>query len=195
MEPSNLGEIAAAIAAIFTALGLLWRYLLSPFWKLTKRLRNNSQEMFRALPVLFALARRWPLEPSDGSLSGTIDSIEIKLAHTKYWIRALLDSLNLAAYEADTEGNCTWVSERWRQLTGLTSEEADKDGWINGVAERDRERVSKEWTESLEEERLFDLRYLMVDRAGNEHSVRGRGNVVKLDNGRIAGFIGICFEK
>ena len=147
------------------------------------------------MPVLFALARHWPLLPSDGSLSGVIDSIEVRLAHTKYWIRALLDALNLAAYEADTHGNCIWVSERWRQLTGLTSEEAAKDGWINGVAERDRERVSHEWDESLKEERLFDLRYFMVDRMGIEHSVRGRGNVVRFDDGRIAGFVGICFEK
>lgn len=195
MELSNLGEIAAAIAAIFTALGLLWRYLLSPLWKLTKRLRNNSQEMFRALPVLFALARRWPLEPSDGSLGGVIDSIEVRISHAKDWIRALLDALNLAAYEADINGNCVWVSDRWRQITGLTSDEAAKDGWINGVAEKDRQRVSKEWNESLEEERLFDLRYAMVNREGEEHIVRGRGNVVRLSCGKIAGFIGICFEK
>ena len=195
MELTNWGETAAAIAAIFTALGLLWRYLLSPLFRLTKRLKNNSQEIFHALPVLFALARHWPLLPSDGSLSGVIDSIESRQAYTKYWIRAILDSLNLAAYEADIYGNCIWVSERWRHLTGLTSEEAYKDGWINGVVERDRDRVSREWDECLEEERLFDLRYSMVDRNDNEHPVRGKGNVVRLNNGKIAGFIGICFEK
>lgn len=195
MELSNLGEIAATIAAIFTALGLLWRYLLSPLLKLTKRLKDNSQEIFRALPVLFALAHHWPLQPSYGSLSGVIDAIEVKIAHAKYWIRALLDALNLAAYEADVEGNCVWVSERWRQITGLTSEEASRDGWINGIAETDRERVEKEWNESLLEERLFDLRYSMVNRDGVTFPVRGRGNVVRLDSGKIAGFVGICFEK
>lgn len=195
MEISTLGEIAATIAAIFTALGLLWRYLLSPLLKLTKRLKDNSQEIFRALPVLFALAHHWPLLPSCGSLNGVIDTIEVKLARSKDWIRVLLDVLNLAAYSTDSKGNCIWVSERWRQITGLTSEEASGDGWINGIAEMDRGRVEKEWNESLLEERLFDLRYLMVNREGVTLPVRGRGNVVRLDSGKIAGFIGICFEK
>lgn len=195
MESTNIGEIAGTIAAVFTALGLLWRYLLSPLLKLTKRLKRNFQEMSKALPVLLDISRRWPLLPSGGSLNDEIHSLHRDFAHAKIWIRALLDLLNTIAYEADSKGHCTWVSERWREVSGLSLEDCLGEGWVNGIAEKDRKRVFEEWRLALAEERLFNIRFSMVNREDVETRVHSKGIAIRLNDGEIIGCIGINVEE
>lgn len=195
MESTNIGEIAGTIAAVFTALGLLGRYLLSPLLKLTKRLKRNFQEMSKALPVLLDISRRWPLLPSGGSLNDEIHSLHRDFAHAKIWIRALLDLLNTIAYEADSKGHCTWVSERWREVSGLSLEDCLGEGWVNGIAEKDRKRVFEEWRLALAEERLFNIRFSMVNREDVETRVHSKGIAIRLNDGEVIGCIGINVEE
>lgn len=195
MELTNIGEIAGTIAAVFTALGLLWRYLFFPFLKLTKRLKRNFQEMSKALPVLFDISRRWPLLPSGGSLNDKINSLQRDFAHARIWIRALLDLLNTIAYETDSKGHCTWVSERWREVSGLPLEDCLGDGWVNGIAEKDRKRVFEEWKLAAKEKRLFNIRFSMVDRKDVETRVQSKGIAIHLNSEEVIGYIGINVEE
>jgi PAS domain-containing protein len=191
MELNNLGEISATIAAVFTALGLLWRYLFSPLWKLTKKLRNNSKEIARALPVLLAIARVWPQPESYGSLVGVIEKLQFTALQNKAWIKVFLEAFRIASYETTETGHCTWVSERWTEITGLSLQDSLGDGWVSGVDDKDRDDVFKEWKSCVLEKRLYDKYYHTVGGI----LVHGRGLMVRNDQGEGVGYVGILLEK
>lgn len=194
MPINNLTEIIGLVVAVFGLLGLLARYVFIPLKKFTKKLRSNSREILDSLPVLFAMARQWPLLPEGGSLVEVIKELDERTIFKRFWIQSIVDGLNLPAFETNLNGEVVWVSLEWSKLTGLSPDQTYGEGWFSGIAEKDRDRTRREWRDCVEDRRLFDLKFHLEGRKGNTTPVRCRGHVVKSDEDFL-GFIGVMLKE
>lgn len=80
--------------------------------------------------------------------SGNVYAVasDVTLEQTKnFRLRAALDFAPFGVFLTDTSGQCVYTNRKWKDLTGLTEEEALGDGWINGIAEENREELLKLW--------------------------------------------------
>ena len=185
----QLGQIIGLLMGLFGLWALLWRYLGYPVAKLLKKLKANSEKIVNSLPILFDLSARWPLQ-SGQSLYDNLHTINIDIARQRVAYRLFLDHFGMAAFETDKSGECIWVSEKWRDLTGLTKEEANGTVWMAGVGESDREKVAEEWFRCIEMGRQFNLHYSIVKKDGNVTAVHGIGHTIKV-SGNVVGYFGL----
>ncbi|MEO0455936.1 MAG: EAL domain-containing protein [Cyanobacteria bacterium P01_A01_bin.114] len=93
-------------------------------------------------------------------------------------------------FRADAEGACTYVNERWCQITGLTPAAAAGDGWIQGLYPEDRDRIATEWAQAVQENRPFQLEYRFQCPDGNVTWVYGQSVAEKNQDGQIIGYVG-----
>ncbi|MFQ5507876.1 MAG: PAS domain-containing protein [Leptospirillia bacterium] len=73
--------------------------------------------------------------------------------------QTLADTVPVGVFRTDPDGGCIYVNDRWCEISGLTAEQAEGDGWTSSIHPDDRKRVWEEWEESLAEERPFSLEY------------------------------------
>ena len=86
----------------------------------------------------------------------------------------LLDVAPVGILHADPAGTCTWVNERWTELTGVAHEDACGRSWVDALHEDDRDPVLAQWLETVARglEFVCDVRLAAVDRAGTEATLR-----------------------
>lgn len=71
---------------------------------------------------------------------------DVTLEQTKnFRLTSALDYAPFGVFLTDTNGQCIYVNKKWKELTGLTDTDATGDGWVNGIAEEDRERLLGLW--------------------------------------------------
>ena len=61
------------------------------------------------------------------------------------WMRMVLKTAPVGVFRADSIGHCTYVNERWCELTGLRAAEAFGTGWTKAIHPEDRAAVVEEW--------------------------------------------------
>ncbi len=64
--------------------------------------------------------------------------------------QALAKVAPVGIFSTDTQGNCIYTNERWRELAGMSEAEAIGEGWARALHPEDRERVFAEWQQSVE---------------------------------------------
>lgn len=117
-------EIAAAVVAGIGAISVATRRILAA-------LRRNFEQT----------------QPNGGnSLRDCVTRIEKCVNEVRALNVGYLNLTGGGVFTADKEGQCTWVSREWSNLTGVTHEDALGGGWLAGVASEDQMRVQDEWT-------------------------------------------------
>ena len=133
------------------------------------------------------------LTPNHGSsIKDKIDKIDKKvdentkvtnlICHRQRWI---LDNRSEPIFESDANGNCTWVNEKYCQLTKHNISHFIGNGWKSMIHEDDRERVIQEWESAVEDKRSSTCTYRIVDADGNIYHI----SVISTIND-IYGYIG-----
>ena len=133
------------------------------------------------------------LTPNHGSsIKDKIDKIDKKvdentkvtnlICHRQRWI---LDNRSEPIFECDINGNCTWVNEKYCQLTKHNISHFIGNGWKSMIHEDDRERVIQEWESAVEDKRSSTCTYRIVDADGNIYHI----SVISTIND-IYGYIG-----
>lgn len=186
-----LTRVITLIIGAATVLGLLWRYLITPLLKLLKNLRINSDKISDAFPILFELSRLFPEASSPGSLKAFFDETLVN----KTWIRVLIEVFNIAAFETSADGSCTWTSDRWQELTGISLDDSLGDGWVTGIAPEDRDRVYKEWKSSVRDKRMFEIQYSIYNGSKDlRTTIRGNGLAVRDSEHNVIKYLGMLIE-
>lgn len=178
----DASQIVAVLGGAATAIGglvALWRFVLAPLLTFIKKLKNYSERMSDALPVLLDIYERFSL---GRSLPDAFD-------YLRTWKNVLLESRELLAFEADAKGHCNWVNHRWQTLTGLTYNDSLDDGWRVIIADSDRVKVTQAWERAVDEGSLFDATFDIVDQKGQLVHVRGRGEVVRTLDRKLIGYV------
>lgn len=74
-------------------------------------------------------------------------------------------------FETNGRGECLWSNSTYLRWTHTSLQQTLGYGWVNCIAESDRERIREAWDAAVEEKREFRGRYAMVDSVGNEFGV------------------------
>ena len=135
---------------------------------------------------------------SDGKIlyyDGTVQDIteQKRAAETLNKIQHLFETLALVSpvgiFRTDPEGNTTYVNPKYLELSGLSSEEAYGNGWLNAVHPEDRGKLSETWLNDLKSKNESSAEYRFVEPDGSIIWVIGKA-VPELIGNEVIGYIG-----
>jgi PAS domain S-box-containing protein len=89
----------------------------------------------------------------------------------------------------DSHGRCNYVNDRWREISGLTIDQAIGDGWQRVVHPDDLPHVVDRWTRLRLQENIFREEYRLCKPDGTFRWVMAEGVPVRSYSGRLLGFI------
>jgi PAS domain S-box-containing protein len=112
------------------------------------------------------------------------------LAESEARFRGLAAAAPVGIFLTDADGGCTYVNERWCEITGLAAAEAAGHGWTASLHPADRSRVREAWHAAVESDQPFHLRYRFMRSDGRETWVVGNAIVQRVSDGGGSGWIG-----
>ncbi len=115
---------------------------------------------------------------------------EIALQESEHRFRVLSQSAPVGIFLTDATGSCTYVNERWCELTQLTSAQAVGEGWRQAIHPGDRPRIFAKWSAAIREGREINPEFRFLRPDGLSVWVAGRATALKEPNGDISGFVG-----
>ncbi len=116
--------------------------------------------------------------------------IDRVLADKERHLSMLISTSPVGVFETDPDGKCTYVNERWSEITGLPFEAAKADGWVISLHPEDKEKVFAEWVAVVTEQRPFHMEYRFQHTDGNIFWVLGQSRDSRSVTGELLGYIG-----
>ncbi len=126
-------------------------------------------------------------------IAGPGPATEEALRRSEERYRALVQGGAQIIWVASPDGEMLEDSAEWRWITGQTVEEFLGNGWLDSIHPEDRERVERDWRESLRTGRIFDDRFRMRARGGAYRHYDVRAVPIERD-GKIAEWVGACTD-
>ncbi len=153
MDPITLkiAAYAGAGTAIITLLTLLWRYVVSPSWRLVRIAGENSKAIYEFLPALLAISARWPSASGQQSLAAEIDEFVLLSQLNQARLFAHLDSAKTPTYECGPDGRLIYANNALCALFELDHVDMMGYGWLDGIEPIDRISTKRLWEESIKD--------------------------------------------
>lgn len=98
-----------------------------------------------------------------------------------------------ATWLASGDGYC-WDIPDWCELTGLTPEQAEGDGWADALHPDDKAATLAEWADALAHPRPYSVIYRARFANGEFHWINARALPVFRSNGDVQNWVGLCFD-
>jgi PAS domain S-box-containing protein len=114
---------------------------------------------------------------------------EEDLQKSQHLFQTLSQVSPVGIFRTDTDGNTTYVNPKWSELSGLSSEEAFGEGWLNAVHPEDRGKLSESWVNNLKSGNESSAEYRFLRPDGSIIWVIGKA-VPELIGNEVAGYIG-----
>lgn len=102
---------------------------------------------------------------------------------------ALLAAAPVGIFRTDAAGLCTYVNDRYSQITGITPDTAIGQGWQQGIHPDDRGPITTEWQQSFKEDRPFRLEYRFQHPDNGVTWVYGQSAVERDTHGQVIGYV------
>ena len=112
------------------------------------------------------------------------------LQHSEQRQRMLARVSPVGIFRSDAQGNCVFTNERWRELAGLTEEQALGQGWSRALHPDDRERVFEEWCRAAESKTPFHSEYRFLHPDGRVSWLMGAAQPELDARGDVVGYVG-----
>ena len=93
-------------------------------------------------------------------------------------------------FRTDAAGRCTYVNDRWSQITGLTPEAAAGEGWRRALHPDDRDWIADEWARAVQENRSLQLEFRFQHPDRTVTWVYGQSVVERAADGQAIGYVG-----
>jgi PAS domain S-box-containing protein len=144
----------------------------------------------------------FPVQGEDGQHGGaglivmagsTGPATEEALRRSEERYRALVQGGAQIIWVATPDGEMLEDSAEWRWITGQSVEEFLGTGWLDSIHPEDRERVERDWRDSLRTGRIFDDRFRMRTRSGSYRHYDVRAVPIERDQ-KIAEWVGACTD-
>jgi PAS domain S-box-containing protein len=110
--------------------------------------------------------------------------------HSAHRFRQLAEAAPAGILLMDAEGGCEYANPCWQQITSLSIEQAQGDGWWNAVHPDDRERLGEAW-ERLARGEPLQLTYRYRRPGGETRTVQSRARPLRDERGQIVGYIAV----
>ncbi len=135
--------------------------------------------------------RTVPLE--DGRWMSLVRDVT-ETVHLERRFRLLAESLPMAVFESDAQGQTRWVNEQWQRLYGMPEPLALGSGWLQGVHPQDREGVRRAWYGSVGSGERYTHENRIVRPDGSVRSVRVDSIAVRRTDGQLLGRVGVVVD-
>lgn len=104
--------------------------------------------------------------------------------------KSLTEVSPVGIFYTDVNGYTTYVNPQWSLISGMPSEKALGNGWLDAVHEEDRDALSKGWTEAAHNLELSTAEYRFVRPDGSIKWVMGQAIPERDSENRIVGYVG-----
>jgi len=119
------------------------------------------------------------------------ERIEAELHRSEEQFRRLSQISPVGIFHADAQGSCTYVNERWCEITGLTIEESLGEGWMRALHPDDRENTLAMWQKAMSTRQSVHMEWRMSKPDGTVYWALGGATTEFDGQGNVLGFIGI----
>lgn len=106
---------------------------------------------------------------------------------------AVTGEMACATWLASGDGYC-WDIPDWCELTGLTAEQAEGDGWADALHPEDKDKTLAEWSATLADPRPYSVIYRARFADGEYHWINARALPILRANGDVQNWYGLCFD-
>jgi PAS domain S-box-containing protein len=206
-----LGLITTIVMGIITALWTIYTKQVKPridTWELnmlnlsdsTKEIKTVTEANSKDLKILSGqlskLENRFEKEThtnGGSSLKDDLKSIKNQLLLSTKTSESLLYLDPNPIFRTDSDGDFTLVNYKYLQIGGFTTQEdALGKGWLKAVHIDDRDRVEKEWEESIYAESIFETTYRCYNQlTGKVLMVSIRTTPVRDGNKEVISYVGV----
>jgi hypothetical protein len=177
------------LSSALTALVGIWKLLIVPLHGSYKNLSKIYTSLDTHLPKIIKISNE--LDPNGGnSIKDILTRIDKNTQGSISRIWTLLESTEFGYFETNRHGEYIRVNKAWLRLAKMDSEESKGNGWINGIAPEDRDRVFYEWELAVKQERAFSSIYTM----SSNIQVKADAHPIKTDSGEVLGWLGYLEE-
>jgi len=118
------------------------------------------------------------------------EKAEQELLQSKQSYQTLTEISPVGVFHTDADGLTTYVNPRWSQITGMSSQKALGNGWLEAVHPADRERLAAEWKEAAKEQRPSSSEYRFIRPDGSIVWVLGQAVPEKGIDDQVIGYVG-----
>ncbi len=117
--------------------------------------------------------------------------IQEELRHARERFNTLTKVATVGIFLASPDGSFLYVNDRWCDITGLSTEEALGDGFLETIHSHDKKRVHTEWKRAIESKDQFYSEYRIARKSdGMELWVLAQALPEVERNEIIAGYVG-----
>jgi PAS domain S-box-containing protein len=107
-------------------------------------------------------------------------------------LAALAQEAPVGIFLTDRAGQCLYVNPRWREMAGLTNEQALGQGWVQGLHPADRQKVADTWQQMVDAKGHWGLVYRFYDQALDRTTwVHGVATALNDAQERLLGYVGM----
>lgn len=110
------------------------------------------------------------------------------------WLTTLAAASPAGIYRTNPDGECTWVNDKWIEMTGCSFDDAMGHGWQRAIHPEDFDRLMAEWNGLPVAGGLFCSEYRYRRPDGTVRWVLGRASEERDNAGKLLGFIGVAVD-
>src|SRR5215470_5441436 len=116
---------------------------------------------------------------------------EERLKASEELFRKLSEAAPVGIFRHDVGDRCSYVNQRWIEMTGMSAEEACGDGWKKLLHPEDTDRVQRSWRQTFENRALFKDSYRYVHCDGHPVWVETIAQPTFGAAGELQGYVGV----
>ncbi len=203
---TDLSQIFATLITSFGVFYSAWRWMIRPiknhidsvskhfqeFDGLTKTVKALDEKMNDTiLPVINAVGSEF-VKNGGNSIKERIQRIDDMVTLSELRSKMIASNfLTVGAFERDTNGDTTWVNKAICEMFGLTEEEMMGNGWLSGVAEKERADVWRKWIDHIENNIPYEDEFTVRNhKTGERFRVRVVASTHRTNDHKILGYYG-----
>ena len=117
-------------------------------------------------------------------------NVEQKIKESEQQYQTLAQISPVGIFRTNAAGSTTYVNPKWCQISGLSADEAMKEGWLQVVHPDDREKLTINWEISTQKQCSSSAEYRFIRPDGSIVWVIGHAVPEKNTIGDIVGYVG-----
>lgn len=123
------------------------------------------------------------------------EAVRAALLRTEANYRAVGESIPFGIWQTDAAGKLQYVSESFRDITGMTLEQlAENNGWLVRVPPYDAKQFLQRWSERDSSGDIWEGEYRLHGVDGRLYTILSRGVRIKDERGTTIGWAGMSLD-
>lgn len=118
-----------------------------------------------------------------------IRNAETAITESEARFRIMAESTDVMIAVSDETGKAIYFNEVWATVTGRTTAGLMEHGWIDLMHSEDKDKVTKVFSEALQEQKPWEWEFRMPDKSGGYRWLLARGTPRLRSDGSFAGYI------